>query len=462
MSQHPQNKMGTMPVGKLLISMSLPAMFSMLIQALYNVVDSIYVAQIGEDALTAVSLAFPVQNFLIAVSVGTCIGLNSLISRRLGERREHEASLAATHGVLIALVEWVGFLIFGLFFCRIFFQAFTDNPTVIQMGIDYTSIVTIFSFGCFVEITLEKTLQATGNMIYPMLFQLTGAITNIILDPIFIFGFGMGVKGAALATIISQCVSSILCIAYISSDKSILRLKITRLKIVPSLLFSCLALGISTFIMQSTESIISVCFNSSLLKYGGDIAVGAMTISASVMQMGMLPLQGISQGAQPISSYSYGKGDKERVKKCFKYLLLSSFAFSFVLWVLIELFPSVFASIFSPDPLLVEYASKALRVYMGATLVFGIQISCQMTFIAVGNAVSSIIVAVLRKFVLLIPMIYIIPHFFQNKTMGVFAAEPIADFMAVTCTAIIFYFQFRASLRKIDEREKTDIVENRE
>ena len=198
MSQHPQNKMGTMPVGKLLISMSLPAMFSMLIQALYNVVDSIYVAQIGEDALTAVSLAFPVQNFLIAVSVGTCIGLNSLISRRLGERREHEASLAATHGVLIALVEWVGFLIFGLFFCRIFFQAFTDNPTVIQMGIDYTSIVTIFSFGCFVEITLEKTLQATGNMIYPMLFQLTGAITNIILDPIFIFGwFGlpaMGVK----------------------------------------------------------------------------------------------------------------------------------------------------------------------------------------------------------------------------------------------------------------------------
>ena len=155
-----------MPVGKLLISMSLPAMFSMLIQALYNVVDSIYVAQIGEDALTAVSLAFPVQNFLIAVSVGTCIGLNSLISRRLGERREHEASLAATHGVLIALVEWVGFLIFGLFFCRIFFQAFTDNPTVIQMGIDYTSIVTIFSFGCFVEITLEKTLHHPGSNLY--------------------------------------------------------------------------------------------------------------------------------------------------------------------------------------------------------------------------------------------------------------------------------------------------------
>ena len=210
-SPAPQNKMGTVPVGKLLISMSLPAMFSMLIQALYNVVDSIYVAQIGENALTAVSLAFPIQNFLIAVSVGTCIGLNSLISRRLGERRDREASLAATHGVLIALAEWLCFCIFGLFFCRIFFESFTNDPIVVQMGIDYTSIVTIFSFGCFVEITLEKTLQATGNMVYPMLFQLTGAISNIILDPIFIFGwFGlpaMGVKGAAIATVAGQLLS---------------------------------------------------------------------------------------------------------------------------------------------------------------------------------------------------------------------------------------------------------------
>lgn len=206
--KHHHNKMGTEPIGKLLLSMSLPAMFSMLIQALYNIVDSIYVAQIGEHALTAVSLAFPVQNLMIAVSVGTGVGLNSLIARRLGERREQEASAAATHGVLISLAESLLFLLFGLFFCRMFFSAFTSDSTVIQMGVDYTSIVTIFSFGSFIQINLEKTLQATGNMFYPMVFQLIGAITNIILDPIFIFGwFGlpaMGVTGAAIATVAGQ------------------------------------------------------------------------------------------------------------------------------------------------------------------------------------------------------------------------------------------------------------------
>ena len=230
------------------------------------------------------------------------------------------------------------------------------------------------------------------------------------------------------------------------------------MRIVPSLLLPCLGLGISTFIMQSTESVISVCFNSSLLKYGGDIAVGAMTICTSVMQMGMLPLQGISQGAQPISSYSYGAGKKERVKKCYKYLLCSSLAFSSLLWILVQLFPRMFASIFSPDPELVEYASKALRIYMGATVIFGVQISCQMTFISIGNAISSVIVAILRKFVLLIPLIYITPHFFSNKTLGVFAAEPIADFLAVICTVMIFIFQFRSSLSKIDERRKTEEI----
>ena len=209
--------------------------------------------------------------------------------------------------------------------------------------------------------------------------------------------------------------------------------------------------------MQSTESVISVCFNSSLLKYGGDIAVGAMTICTSVIQMVMLPLQGISQGAQPISSYSYGAGNKERVKKCYKYLLISSFTFSIIAWALIQLFPQVFAKIFTPDPELVEYASKALRVYLGAIFVFGIQISCQMTFISIGNALSSVIVAVVRKFVLLIPLIYIVPHFFKDNTMGVFAAEPIADFIAVICTVTIFYFQFRASLSKLDEGEKIEV-----
>ena len=458
-------ELGTAPIGPLLFKLAVPTVVAQIINMLYNVVDRIYLGHIpgeGSLALTGVGVCFPIIMVVSAFSSLVASGgaPKASIAMGRGDKEEAEKILGScfTFLFIISLVISVVLVLWN----KPMLLTFGASENTIYYASSY---MTIYASGTlFVQMTLGMNafITAQGKTTVSMCVVVIGAVLNIILDPIFIFGFGMGVKGAALATIISQCVSSILCIAYISSDKSILRLKITRLKIVPSLLFSCLALGISTFIMQSTESIISVCFNSSLLKYGGDIAVGAMTISASVMQMGMLPLQGISQGAQPISSYSYGKGDKERVKKCFKYLLLSSFAFSFVLWVLIELFPSVFASIFSPDPLLVEYASKALRVYMGATLVFGIQISCQMTFIAVGNAVSSIIVAVLRKFVLLIPMIYIIPHFFQNKTMGVFAAEPIADFMPVTCTAIIFYFQFRASLRKIDEREKTDIVGNRE
>ena len=448
-------ELGTAPIGPLLFKLAVPTVVAQIINMLYNVVDRIYLGHIpgeGSLALTGVGVCFPIIMVVSAFSSLVASGgaPKASIAMGRGDKEEAEKILGSCFSFLfiISLVISVVLVLWN----KPMLLTFGASENTIYYASSY---MTIYASGTlFVQMTLGMNafITAQGKTTVSMCVVVIGALLNIILDPIFIFGFGMGVKGAALATII----------AYISSDKSILRLKITRLKIVPSLLFSCLALGISTFIMQSTESIISVCFNSSLLKYGGDIAVGAMTISASVMQMGMLPLQGISQGAQPISSYSYGKGDKERVKKCFKYLLLSSFAFSFVLWVLIELFPSVFASIFSPDPLLVEYASKALRVYMGATLVFGIQISCQMTFIAVGNAVSSIIVAVLRKFVLLIPMIYIIPHFFQNKTMGVFAAEPIADFIAVTCTSIIFYFQFRASLRKIDEREKTDIVGNRE
>ena len=316
MSQHPQNKMGTMPVGKLLISMSLPAMFSMLIQALYNVVDSIYVAQIGEEALTAVSLAFPVQNFLIAVSVGTCIGLNSLISRRLGERREHEASLAATHGVLIALVEWVGFLIFGLFFCRIFFQAFTDNPTVIQMGIDYTSIVTIFSFGCFVEITLEKTLQATGNMIYPMLFQLTGAITNIILDPIFIFGwFGlpaMGVKGAAIATVGGQILSMFFAIYIIVRKEHAVQIHFKGFRFSGQIVKDIFAVGFPSIIMQSISSVMIMVLNNILIVFS-QAAVAVLGVYFKLQSFIFMPVFGLGHGSMPIMGYNFGARNKKRL-----------------------------------------------------------------------------------------------------------------------------------------------------
>ncbi len=216
----------------------------------------------------------------------------------------------------------------------------------------------------------------------------------------------------------------------------------------------CVALGIAPFIMQSSESIISMCFNSSLLRYGGDIAVGAMTILSSVMQFAMLPAQGLAQGAQPISSYNFGAGNRARVKQSFFLLLGSSLAYTALLWGLVMAFPQFFAGIFTPDAELIPFAAKALRVYYAGMCLFGIQMACQMTFISVGNAKSSIIVAVVRKFVLLLPLIYIMPQLVSDKTMGVFMAEPAADIIAVIFTAILFTFQFRKALREMDDKKK--------
>lgn len=454
------NELGSAPIGPLLFKLAVPTVVAQLINMLYNVVDRIYLGHIpgeGSLALTGVGVCLPiilvVSAFAALVASGGAPKASIAMGR--GDNDEAERILGSCFSFLI-IISVVLSLVLIIF----------NRPMLLTFGasentIDYaSSYMTIYACGTiFVQMTLGMNafITAQGKTTTSMLTVVIGAVMNIILDPIFIFVFGMGVKGAALATIMSQCVSSVWCIVFITGKKSLLRLKVKNMRIVPSLLLPCLALGISTFIMQSTESVISVCFNSSLLKYGGDIAVGAMTICTSVIQMVMLPLQGISQGAQPISSYSYGAGNKERVKKCYKYLLISSFTFSTIAWALILLFPQVFAKIFTPDPELVEYASKALRVYLGAIFVFGIQISCQMTFISIGNALSSVIVAVVRKFVLLIPLIYIVPHFFKDKTMGVFAAEPIADFIAVICTVTIFYFQFRASLSKLDEGEKIEV-----
>ena len=452
------SELGTAPIGPLLFKLAVPTVVAQIINMLYNVVDRIYLGHIpgeGSLALTGVGVCLPiilvVSAFAALVSSGGAPRASMAMGR--GDNDEAEKTLGSCFSFLliISLVLTLVLVIWN----RPMLLSFGASPNTIDYASSY---MTIYASGTiFVQMTLglNAFITAQGKTNISMLTVIIGALMNIILDPIFIFVFHMGVRGAALATIMSQCVSSLWCIIYLSGKKSLLKLRIRNMKIDPSLLLPCLALGISTFIMQSSESVISVCFNSSLLKYGGDIAVGAMTICTSVMQMGMLPLQGISQGAQPISSYSYGRGDKERVKKCFWYLLFSSLTFSILLWGAVQLFPGLFASIFSPDPVLVEYASKALRVYMAASFIFGIQISCQMTIISVGNALSSVIVAVTRKFVLLIPFIYIVPLFFKDKTIGVFASEPFADFIAVTCTVIIFIFQFKASLSKLDGEKRS-------
>jgi putative MATE family efflux protein len=326
---------------------------------------------------------------------------------------------------------------------------FGASENTIGYATDYMNIYAIGTV--FVQVTLGigAFITAQGYTKISMITVLIGAVSNIILDPVFIFGFGMGVKGAALATIVSQAISCIWVLTFLCGKKTHLKLKKHNLRIDVKLVFPCIALGTATFIMQSSESVISVCFNSSLLKYGGDIAVGAMTILTSVMQFAMLPMQGVAQGAQPILSYNFGAKNAGRVKKTFKLLLISCLSFSFIIWGAIMLFPQIFAGIFTPDTALIGFTATALRIYCGVMCIFGIQIACQMTFVSIGNATCSIIVAIVRKFVLLLPLIYIMPKLMANKTIGVYAAEPVADVIAVTFTAILFAVQFKKALKSL-------------
>lgn len=293
-------------------------------------------------------------------------------------------------------------------------------------------------------------ITAQGFAKMSMLTVLVGAVLNIILDPIFIFGFNMGVKGAALATVISQGVSALLVMKFLTGNKTLLKIKKEYLKIDFKVLLPCIALGLSPFIMQSTESILAISFNTSLLKYGGDLAVGAMTILSSVMQFSMLPLVGLTQGATPIISFNYGAGNGKRVKEAFLLLLKISLIYSIGLWAITMLSPQIFAKMFTKDAELINISIKAMRIYMAASLLFGIQISCQQTFIALGNAKTSVFLAILRKIILLIPLIYILPLFLQNKVNAVFLAEPVADIIAVTITGIMFAIQFKTVLRELE------------
>ena len=334
---------------------------------------------------------------------------------------------------------------------RTFLLAFGASENTIGYATAYMNIYAIGTI--FVQLTLGMNafITAQGFAKTGMLSVLIGAVINIILDPIFIFVLNMGVRGAALATILSQAVSCIWVLWFLFGKKTTLKIKFKYTKLEKKIILPSLALGLSVFIMQASESIISICFNSSLLKYGGDIAVGAMTILTSVMQFAMLPLQGLGQGAQPIISYNYGSQNAVRVKSAFKLLLKASMSYALLLWAGIMLFPRLFASMFTTDAQLLDFTQTALRIYVAALFIFGIQMACQMTFTSLGNAKASIAVAVTRKFILLIPLIYLMPHLMKNnQTMAIYMAEPIADVLAVIFTVVLFTFQFKKALRALN------------
>ena len=446
--------LGTAPVGKLLFRLAVPTVIAQLINMLYNIVDRIYIGHIpgvGDLALTGVGVCMPIIMLVSAFAALVSSGGSPRASIFMGKKdmESAEKTLGGCFGLQLIVSAILTMIL--LVWNREFLLAFGASENTIGYATEYMDVYAIGTV--FVQLTLGMNafVTAQGFTKISMISVIVGAAANIILDPIFIYGLDMGVRGAALATVISQAVSCVWVVAFLCSKRSILRLRPKTFIPSPKIVLPCIALGSAAFIMQASESVISVCFNSSLLNYGGDIAVGAMTILTSVMQFAMLPLQGIAQGAQPISSYNYGAKNGERVKRTFKLLLISCLAYSITLWIAVMLFPKAFVSIFTPDAALIEFAAKALRIYLGGILLFGIQIACQMTFVSLGNAPSSVIVAVVRKFVLLLPLIYIVPNFVSDRTIGVYMAEPIADIIAVTFTAILFTFQFRKALKKIEK-----------
>ncbi len=451
----------TEPLGRLLLKLALPTVAAQLINMLYNIVDRIYIGHIpdiGATALTGVGVCMPlimiVSAFAALVGYGGAPRASIFMGKQDKESAEKTLGNCFVLQILISVVPTIVLLIWN----RDFLMAFGASENTIEYGVNYMNIYALGTI--FVEITLGMNafITAQGFAKTGMLSVLIGAVANIILDPVFIFGFHMDVRGAALATIISQALSCIWVVSFLCGKKTFLKIKRKNLRLVPKIILPCLALGVATFIMQASESVISVCFNSSLQKYGGDIAVGAMTILTSVMQFAMLPLQGLGQGAQPIISYSYGAGDQDRVRAAFKLLLKVSLGYSVFLWLLVMALPGGFAAMFTSDARLMEYTRTALRIYMGSMFLFGIQMACQMTFNALGKAKESIVVAVMRKFVLLIPLIYIMPQILRSdQTMAVYMAEPIADLLAVTFTAVLFGIQFKKILGSMKKNvgEKT-------
>ena len=452
--QNKNEMLGSLPIGQLLFKLALPTVVAQLINMLYNVVDRIYIGHIPEYgglALTGVGVCMPiimiVSAFASLVGSGGAPRASIFMGKRDIDSAEKTLGACFTLQLIISAIITLALGIWS----KPLLLAFGASENTIKYASEY---MTVYAMGTvFVQLTLgmNSFVTAQGFTKISMISVCIGAISNIILDPIFIYALGMGVRGAALATIISQAFSCVWVTCFLLGKRTLLRIKRKNIRIPLNIILPCIALGSATFIMQVSDSVIAVCFNSSLLGYGGDVAVGCMTILTSVMQFAMLPLYGIAQGAQPILSYNYGAENPQRVKKTFRVLLVTCLVYSFALWLCIMLFPRSIGAMFTKERELLDFTQSVIRVYFGGMLLFGIQVACQMGFVSLGNAPASVMVAVVRKFVLLLPLIYIMPRIVENGAFGVYLAEPIADVLAVTFTAVLFGCQFRKSLKKIEK-----------
>ncbi len=446
--------LGKNSVGKLLISLSVPAIIAQLVNVLYNIIDRVFIGRIpgvGETAMAGIGVAFPIIIVISAFSSLIGGGGAPLVAIKMGEKNNDGAEKIVSNSFVtligLAILLSVGFYIFK----EPILWKFGASEATINYALDYLSIYLVGTIFVQIALGMNPFINTQGFAKIGMRTVMIGAIINIILDPIFIFGFNMGIKGAALATILAQMISAIWVLVFLFGKKSILKIRKKYLKPDFKIILSIIALGVAPFIMQATESLVLVSLNTQLFKYGGDIAISAMTIMSSIMQIVMLPMLGLTQGGQPIISYNYGARQYDRVKKTFKLMLTLCLTYSILMWTALMLFPETFVTLFNKQPELVKVTSSAIKIYFGGIFLFGAQIACQQTFLALGQAKISLFLALLRKIILLVPLIFILPMFMNNGLNAVLLAEPVADILAASTTIICFIIFYKKVFDKSEQ-----------
>ena len=444
-------ELGEGSIVKLYARLALPAVVAQIVNLLYNIVDRIYIGHIpdvGTPALTGIGLFMPVLMLMNAFAMLAAAGGAPLAAIAMGSRDNERAEKIMANCFSLLLI-------FAAVLTAVFYVAapamlrfFGASDSTLPYALDYARIYILGGIFVLLVLGMNPFITTQGFAKISMLTTVIGAMLNIILDPLFIFVLDMGVRGAAIATLLSQAVGAAWILRFLTGDKTVLRIRKENLRIDMKVIKPCLALGISSFVMMSTESLLSMSFTSSLARYGGDIAVGAMTIINSVAQLAVMPLQGLCQGGQPIISYNFGAGNKDRVKKAFSLQLGVCLGYASLFTALTIIFPRFFAGVFTPDAQLLDFASWAIRIYMAGIWIFGAQIACQQSFMALGQAKISLFLACLRKLILLIPLIFILPFFFENKVFAVFLAEPVSDIIAATVTTTVFLMNFNKILDK--------------
>ncbi len=449
--------METERVPKLLAQLAIPAVVAQVINLLYNIVDRIYIGHIpdiGASALTGVGLFTPILMLLNAFAMLAGSGGAPRAAIAMGQQDQKGAEKTLGNCFALLLMLAVVLTTTGYIFAPQLLRMFGASDVTLSYAVAYARIYILGSVFVLLVMGMNPFITTQGFAKISMMTTVIGAVINIILDPIFIFALGMGVRGAALATVLSQAVGAVWILRFLSGKKTILHLRKENVRLEKDVIMPCLALGISTFVMLSTESILSISFTSSLARYGGDIAVGAMTIITSISQLVSMPLQGICQGGQPIISYNYGAHNEKRVKEAFFTQFKVCVSFSVACWIIILLVPQIFAGMFSGNEELVQYTSWALRIYMAGIFSQGFQICCQQSFVALGQAKISLFLACLRKLILLIPLIFLLPVFLENKVFAVFLAEPVSDILAAIVTTIVFLNKFNGILKRGPENNR--------